>query len=162
MKPIPNLYRYYATGDGRIYSLRTGVMVEIKQRLHKGYQIVTLGVGVSRHRLSVHRLVAMAFHGYDKHSNLEVRHLDGNCLNNNSANLAWGTRLENVADAIRHGTIGKGMCARRRKLDTKQILEIKSRFNSGDSASLIASDYGVDRTYIYKLNNGERWSHLNG
>jgi hypothetical protein len=33
-----------------------------------------------------------------------VRHLDGDMLNNWAANLRYGTRSENVFDAVAHGT----------------------------------------------------------
>ena len=55
----------------------------------------------------VHRLVCRAFHGpppSDEHT--DVRHLDGDKTNNRASNLAWGTRSENMRDAVRHRTEG--------------------------------------------------------
>jgi hypothetical protein len=37
---------------------------------------------------------------------VEVRHLDGNLSNNHWTNLAYGTRLDNMADQRKHGTHG--------------------------------------------------------
>jgi hypothetical protein len=51
----------------------------------------------------VHQLVAAAFLG-PRPDGLEVRHLDGDPLNNAVSNLAYGTRLENIQDKKRHGT----------------------------------------------------------
>jgi hypothetical protein len=73
-----------------------------------GYRSVMLrdwNGGARRHR--VHVLVAQAFHenlgGYRV-----VRHLDGDKLNNNVMNLAWGTHADNSADAARHGDQARG------------------------------------------------------
>lgn len=44
-------------------------------------------------------------------SGQECRHLNGDRLDNRAKNLVWGTHAENMADAVRHGTIsrhGKG------------------------------------------------------
>jgi hypothetical protein len=47
--------------------------------------------------------VAEAFHG-PRPVGLEVRHLDGDSLNNAASNLRYGTRTENLLDAVEHGT----------------------------------------------------------
>jgi hypothetical protein len=52
----------------------------------------------------VHTLVAQAFLG-PRPVGQEVRHLDGNSINNTLGNLAYGTHAENREDAIRHGTV---------------------------------------------------------
>lgn len=49
----------------------------------------------------VHRLVAAAFIG---ESDLLVRHMDGDQLNNALWNLSYGTTSENAFDSVRHGT----------------------------------------------------------
>jgi len=51
----------------------------------------------------VHCLVALTFIG-PRPEGLDVRHLDGDQVNNNLANLAYGTRSENAGDMVLHGT----------------------------------------------------------
>lgn len=51
----------------------------------------------------VHALVASAFIG-PRPDGQEVRHLDGDRLNPNVANLAYGTRSQNRIDCVQHGT----------------------------------------------------------
>jgi hypothetical protein len=66
----------------------------------RGYPIVKIyGVGT----LYVHTLVLTAFVGPAPASRSDVRHLNGNPLDNRLVNLRWGTRSENVQDMIRHG-----------------------------------------------------------
>lgn len=67
-----------------------------------GYRQVVLCNG-RRHNRKVHVLVCEAWHG-PRPSGLQVRHLDGDQLNNVPGNLRWGTGSENVRDAIQHGT----------------------------------------------------------
>lgn len=52
---------------------------------------------------SVHQLVASAFLGERPPDKPEIRHLDGNPMNNTASNLAYGTLSENRKDTIRHG-----------------------------------------------------------
>ncbi|WP_168436327.1 HNH endonuclease [Microbacterium sp. K5D] len=63
---------------------------------YKGYLYVRIGGRMNR----IHRLVAAAFFGP---SDMLVRHLDGNPLNNSVSNVRYGTPLENSADRIEHG-----------------------------------------------------------
>jgi len=44
----------------------------------------------------IHRVVATAFHGEPKNSEMIVDHIDTNCRNNRPENLRWLTRLENA------------------------------------------------------------------
>jgi NUMOD4 motif. len=58
--------------------------------------------GSSQHG-KVHRLVLIAFAGPPP-AGCEALHGDGNPANNLLSNLRWGTRSENLLDAVRHGT----------------------------------------------------------
>lgn len=110
---IPGFPGYAATADGLIVSL--------PKRRHKHDAIVLkTSVGVRGYlrcqvrangrgkTFYVHRLVAMAFHGLPPRRESEVRHLDGNKLNNSATNLKWGTFEENTADRLRHGSSSCG------------------------------------------------------
>lgn len=67
------------------------------------YPKVNLCHGRVRKTHTVHTLVLKAFVGPPP-PGMEARHLDGNRLNNRLDNLAWGTKSENMADRLRHGT----------------------------------------------------------
>lgn len=106
---------YQASDRGRVRSLaRTitrsdGAPLDIHARIlaahpnGRGYLKVTLYRDGEQHTRPVHGLVAAAFHG-PRPEGLEVRHLDGDKLNNRADNLAYGTRSDNARDAVRHGT----------------------------------------------------------
>lgn len=68
-----------------------------------GHLMVSLSRGDSQRSVDVHKLVMLAFVGEPPHLT-EVRHLDGNHANNHLSNLRYGTRSENLHDAVRHGT----------------------------------------------------------
>ena len=65
-----------------------------------GYYTVAIGRGNSR---TVHSLVAEAFLGPCP-VGCEVLHIDGSRTNNVLGNLRYGTRSENIYDAVRHGS----------------------------------------------------------
>ena len=107
IRPIPGCDGYFASDEGRIFSTRTGVRRELAAAWHKGYLHVFVRYGTgrqSKRREPIHKLVLLAFAGSKPSTAHECRHLDGNAANNTPGNLAWGTRAQNVADAIQHGT----------------------------------------------------------
>jgi hypothetical protein len=71
---------------------------------HHGYPVVGLCRDNKTRKVEVHVLVAEAFHGAKPFSKAQVRHLDGNSMNNYYQNLKWGTCQENHNDSVKHGT----------------------------------------------------------
>ena len=85
-----------------------------------GYPYVQVGRGNPR---TVHSLVLEAFVS-PRPKGKECRHLDGNKMNSELANLCWGTPKENGEDKSRHGTAKTGA---RKSAETR-----KRRENSVD------------------------------
>ncbi|MBF6630663.1 MAG: HNH endonuclease [Comamonas sp.] len=164
MRQIPGFAGYFASEDGSILSENGDKTRVLSQRNKDGYMHVTISVRVNgvrqRHRHPVHRLVCMAFHGEPPSDKPLARHLNGVSTDNRAANIAWGDHKDNAADAIRHGTLGKGMRAHRRKLNDSQVKELCARLRKGESDADLAAEYGVSRYYPRKLLTGRRWSHL--
>lgn len=163
MRDIPGFAGYAATEDGRILSHRDGAR-ELKQRLVDGYMNVTLGVRIrgkrARRRYPVHRLMCLAFHGEPEAASSVARHLNGVRGDNRRGNLAWGTHQDNAHDAIKHGTLGKGMRAHRRKLTEEQVREVRRRLLAGEEDHLLAKEFGVSNYYPRKLLARKRWTDL--
>jgi hypothetical protein len=116
-----------------------------------GYLVTTLsyGAGVQK-SWRVHVLVLLAFVG-PAPEGTECRHLNGIRTDNRLENLAWGTRAENVADMMRHGT-----CARSR-LTWEEVWEIRRRFVSGETVTSLMREFRVVRTNIHNIVKGKTW-----
>lgn len=96
---------YEVSSHGRVRSLHhhpTGRLLKTPPT-SRGYPKVTLHSGGSERTLSVHRLVGREFVGPCP-DGMEIRHLDGNKVNNNLTNLCYGTHSANVLDSVAHGT----------------------------------------------------------
>jgi len=85
-------------GTSYIKSVR-GVMLQ-PGRMPAGHVSVSLGRNNSQ---CVHKLVLLAFVGAAP-SGCECLHDNGDPSDNHLENLRWGTRGENIRDAVRHGT----------------------------------------------------------
>jgi hypothetical protein len=99
---IPN-YKAQASSLGRIksfYVKENGLIRKLQNGLKSKYlRVQFLNRG---QYISVHRLVAMAFHPNPNNLPI-VNHLDGNGLNNKPENLEWASQSQNVI----HGKRGK-------------------------------------------------------
>lgn len=111
---IPQHPRYEVSNYGRVRSLARNGLCYLKPEIANGYPRVALG-RKHRHKY-VHRLVALAFLGSCP-AGQEVRHKNGIRTDVRADNLEYGTRADNVRDAIAHGTFTQlaAMIAARRK-----------------------------------------------
>lgn len=104
-KPILGYRLPYAVSSyGRVWSFFLGGRYLKPGIASNGYPTVSLGRGCTR---TLPSLVAVAFLGPypDKQ---EVRHKDGDRKNPRLDNLEWGTRTDNIYDAVRHGRWVRG------------------------------------------------------
>lgn len=98
---VKGLARVSPAADGRVWNVPERELKVTADRL--GYcRINLVRQGVRKSPL-IHRLVMLAFVGPCPEG-LEVRHLNGNPVDNRLENLSYGTRSENQLDAVRHGT----------------------------------------------------------
>ncbi len=104
----------------------------------------------------VHQLVLEAFVGPRKEG-METRHLDGNPVNNRLENLKWGTHTENMADAVRHGTVPRGEAHCKTTLTESQARKILASKETGE---VLAERYGVSGSTVCRIRTGRRWKHL--
>lgn len=151
---------YFVSSKGRVWGGRF-------RRLYKpyvdkdGYQTTTIEAVPWK----VHRLVAWAFCGAPPSSKSVVRHLDGNPKNNHTANLAWGTQVENWEDRIKHGRARNGSQHPDAKLTEAQVIQIRSRVDSIVGRRYgyrrpLAREFGVSVEAIQAVVSRKTWRHI--
>lgn len=141
--------QYRVGKDGSIWSCRGKGRVKRWRRLHPspnrtGHARVNLYVnGVITTRL-IHQLVLEAFIGPCP-SGMECCHFpDRNPANNNLDNIRWGTRLDNIQDAIKHGTNTAGERHGRSKLTNKEAEEMRRLYSLGGwTMQQLADKYNI-------------------
>lgn len=111
----PEYSAYEISDDGRVRSIdrlityRNGVQVWTRGRelspsiSNYGYHIFNINISGKGLKRPAHQLVAETFIG-PRPPGYDIRHLSGDKLDNHVGNLAYGTRSENILDAVRHGT----------------------------------------------------------
>lgn len=93
---------YSVSNLGRVASHKGSEPRVITGGLVDGYRRVKLYGESGARFIAVHALVAGAFIG-PRPDGQQVRHLDGDRLNNVASNLAYGTHADNMQDRLRHG-----------------------------------------------------------
>lgn len=106
---------------------------------------------------NVHALIARAFLGI-RPKDLQVRHLDGNALNNSLGNLSYGTAKQNQRDRTVHGTDNRGERHPMAILNKKDVREIRKRYSSGGvTQEALGAEYGVGQTTISRAIRMDAW-----
>jgi hypothetical protein len=103
VRDIPGFPSYQATESGEIVSSKYGDLRTLRPHDDGHYLRVSLrrdGKTITR---TVHSLIALAYHGAPQ-AGKEVRHWDGDRLNNKPENLSYSPHSENQLDQLRHGT----------------------------------------------------------
>jgi hypothetical protein len=123
-----------------------------------GHLRVKLSINGKKQLVSVHRIVAMAFHG-EPVAGQVCRHLDGNPMNNHFTNLKWGTCLENHDDRRRHGRSFNGERNGRARLTQHQAEAIRAEYDgSYGCVARLARKYRVGWTTINDIVAGRKWA----
>jgi hypothetical protein len=83
----------------------------------------------------------------------EVRHLNGVKTDNSATNLIWGTKEENEADKLLHGTSNA-------KVTEDQVREIRDRHANGEGRVSLAQAYGITASSVGRIVTRKSWSHI--
>jgi hypothetical protein len=110
---------------------------------------MTCSEGVHKNR-SVHQVVCWAFIG-PQTKGVEVRHKNGNGHDNRLENLCYGTKVDNMQDAIKHGTFQMGESHSDARFSTKDVVHWVM---SDKSAKELALEYGTSDVYIQAIRRG--------
>lgn len=155
---------YYVSKNGSIYSLKTNKFLKGHREIGAPYLLFDLWIDGTIKKISQHRLVAETFIPNPNNYPL-VRHLDDNPFNTVVENLAWGTKSDNMNDAVRNGRIinrpsPQGEKHRKAKLTAEQIITIRKEINSGVHFRDISVKYGISYAYVYNIKARKVWKHL--
>ncbi|MBK8720669.1 MAG: HNH endonuclease [Deltaproteobacteria bacterium] len=145
---------YSVSSDGRVRRDATDAIKRLGHTGHGYYNVSLSRDGVQRSRM-VHRLVLEAFVG-PRPDGFECRHLDGDGFNNSLTNLAWGTKVENQRDRIRHGTHSRGRRHPMVKLTEQQAVDA---FTSDEPSPTCAKRLGVSTSTVQCIRLGRLWAH---
>jgi hypothetical protein len=172
-KPVVGWEGFYEVSDrGRVRTVERAISMPqggarlVHRRIKKstpiqsGYHYVCLkGQGRQRRVRQVHALVLEAFVG-PKPEGEETRHLDGDRSNNRLSNLCYGTRKENMADAIKHGTTNRGDRNPNVKLTAHDVDAIRLLGDEGVALADIAGAFSISFAQAGRIIRRERWAWL--
>jgi hypothetical protein len=155
---------YEVSSDGQVRSLPR----EIKQLSRSGNLITRRVFGcvlkppldmdgyrhvnLLKRNYKVATIVAAAFIG-PRPDGYDVCHRDGTRDNDTVGNLYYGTRSQNMQDALKHGIfILNGA-----KLTWDNVDDIKKRLGNGEKGRSIAKAYSVSEATISFIRSGKTW-----
>ena len=156
-KDIPNYPDYQVSNLGQVKSFKNKSPRILKPTFNC-YWRVNLSKEGRVYKEAVHKLVAISFIG--PQLNTLVRHLDGDVNNNCLTNLSYGTQVDNIADAIAHGTQVRGEKCAIAKLTDSNVIELRQLRADGTPVLELANKYGVSVQAIYLVLQGNTWSHI--
>lgn len=142
--PVPGFPDYCVRPDGGVFSRfvygshsrRRGPWWQIQAKKRKGDRHLYVDLFSSTpgkpRRFFVHQLVMIAFVGPCP-DGMEVLHKNGIAEDNRLANLRYGTRKENVADAIAHGDLPLGEDRPHARWSNRFVLAVRQAAEEGMS-----------------------------
>jgi hypothetical protein len=151
----------------RVVMRRNGTQQSVRERIrvqipHRGqYLQVVLSADGVRVTHKAHRLVAAAFLGPEPEGE-EVRHLNGDGMQNNLDNLRYGTKKDNAADKLEHGRSNRGERSAHAKITEADVLEIRRMTIARVPHSEIAKQFGIRQPQVSRIASGKRWGWLRG
>lgn len=120
-----------------------------------GHLTVVLGRNNTK---QVHALVLTSFVGVCPEG-LECRHLDDNPSNNHISNLKWGTRSENLYDAVRNKKKPIAEKAPHAKLNRAAVFFIRENKNKFSFHSM-GQKFGVSANAVKQVIDQKTWKSI--
>ena len=148
--PVPGFHDLTISEEGHIW--RNGKLKSTPVAKN-GYRVVVNSVNNKSVTNTVHTLLALTFIG-KKPDGHEVLHINGNRLDNRICNLRYGTRAENMQDALLHGTATIGTKNKRSKFTKESLAKAREMHLSGMRSIDVAKNFGVSYTTIRRIING--------
>jgi len=113
--------------------------------------------------IGVHRLAAFQKFGEKIFEpGVQVRHLDGNALNNKIENIEIGTASDNQFDVPQETRLRRGQHAAnyKRKFSDEEILEIRKLKDDGMSLNALVRQFGVSKSTMSYIVNRKTYNNV--
>ena len=155
-KPIPGYEGQYKINE-------QGVIIgpyakKLRVYTDGNYPKVYLYSNGTRRTLMVHTLLMLAWRG-PRPEGMVIRHLDGNPLNYDLSNLAYGTYQENESDKKAHGTHLSGERCHNAVLTERKVKIARGLYKCDFSVTRIAEILQVKYHTIWTAIKGRNWAH---
>lgn len=171
--PIPNYPDYLIESDGRIFSLKRNIWMKPSLG-NNGYYGLELANKDGHKRLSIHRLVALAYIPNPNNYPI-VNHKDENKLNNNVENLEWCTAKYNltygstIKRRVSHTDYSKPIYKRNARKNGKKVSKPVARYtlsgkyiDSFESAAVAARHLKLQSNHIIECCRSEKRKSAHG
>lgn len=143
---------YYTDKNGNIFSVNKKISLRKAQERYN----FTIRYYGKRVTISVHKFIAYLKYGDEIfNEGIEVRHLDGNSLNNVWDNIAIGTHSENMMDIPEKNRIKKAINASNkvRRFSDDEVKEILFNKEAGMSYNKLCIKYNTSKSTLSYLFN---------
>lgn len=147
--------RARANGVNSIRTIQGQIITPYQRK--DGYLTVRIATHGNKTSTYIHKLVALAFHGYPEKGQ-EVLHKNGVKTDNRADNIHWGTRKENIADNFTFGQAPIGVKHGMAKLSEQDVLAIRS--DPRPRHKDVAKDFSVSVATISLIRQRKLWKHL--
>ncbi len=169
----PPKLKYAVSNFGRVLSFHQkhddGKIIKGKNMT--GFRVVDCTANGKRTGHLVHRWVAKYFCDQPSDNHSWVIHLDYNKGNNKCNNLRWVDKAEWEAhqdmnpkvQRARANQANKPKPTKGHKLTADVVAIIKKKIfdpNRKTRLKMIAKQYGISEMQLYRIKNGENWSHV--
>ncbi len=124
-----------------------------------GYLHVMIGLKGNKRHAAIHHLMAELFIRMRERGE-EVRHLNDVKTDNRLANLAIGTRDDNVADKVLNCRTTAGERSGSVVMSEQAVIEFRRRYAAGEPIAALARQAGVHWATMKQAVRGETWRHL--
>lgn len=130
-----------------------------KPRIVRRYSRLSMSEnGIKTHHF-VHKLIALTFIG-QRPLGMQIRHIDGNRMNNAANNLCYGTAKENCHDRETHGNTQRGERHKNTKLTELNVRNMRRLSALGLSYADIARGYEITREGVRSICLRINWGHI--
>ena len=154
--PVPGFEASHEVSNlGRLRNLKTGRFV-VGTVYSSGYRQVCLSVAGKVSRMTMHRVVALAWIG-PRPDGLHIDHIDGNRVNNGAENLRYVTPKENVGATVSRSAHAYGSKNGQTKLTDQQVCKIRIAAGGGKrcwGAAQLAKAFGVSECQVRRAASG--------